>query len=90
MSENLAGRLIATVERYPDATALKLGDATLTYAGLDDMTSRLAAFLAERGIEAGDRVGIMLPNVPEIRGRSPSGSSLRGHEVHGGLSRRVW
>ena len=24
MSENLAERLIATVERYPDATALKL------------------------------------------------------------------
>jgi long-chain acyl-CoA synthetase len=66
MSENLAGRLIATVERYPDATALKLGEATLTYAGLDDLTSRLARFLAERGIEPGDRVGIMLPNVPEF------------------------
>jgi long-chain acyl-CoA synthetase len=66
MSENLAGRLIATLERYPDATALKLGDTPLTYAGLDDMTSRLAAFLAERGIEPGDRVGIMLPNVPEF------------------------
>jgi long-chain acyl-CoA synthetase len=66
MSENLAGRLIATVERYPDATALKLGDVTLTYAGLDDLTSRLATFLAERGIEPGDRVGIMLPNVPEF------------------------
>jgi long-chain acyl-CoA synthetase len=66
MTENLAGPLIATVERYADATALKLGDATLTYAGLDEETSRLATFLAERGIEPGDRVGIMLPNVPEF------------------------
>ena len=66
MSENLAERLIATAARYPEAPALKLGDATLSYTGLDDMTSRLAAFLAERGIEPGDRVGIMLPNVPEF------------------------
>jgi long-chain acyl-CoA synthetase len=66
MSENLAGRLIATAARSPEAPALTLGDATLSYGGLDDLTSRLAAFLAERGIETGDRVGIMLPNVPEF------------------------
>jgi long-chain acyl-CoA synthetase len=66
MSDNLADRLIVTVARDPEAPALKLGDATLTYAELDDMTSRLATFMIERGLESGDRVGIMLPNVPEF------------------------
>jgi long-chain acyl-CoA synthetase len=66
MSENLADRLIATVARNPEAPALKLGDATLNYAELDEMTGQLATFLAELGIEVGDRVGIMLPNVPEF------------------------
>ena len=66
MSENLVGKLAATVARYPNSVALKLGAATTTYSGLDDASSRVAAFLAERGVEPGDRVGIMLPNVPEF------------------------
>jgi acyl-CoA synthetase (AMP-forming)/AMP-acid ligase II len=39
---------------------------TLTYAELDDRCRRFAAFLGERGIEPGDRVAILLPNVPEF------------------------
>jgi long-chain acyl-CoA synthetase len=66
MSENLVGKLAATVARYPDNVALKLGPATTAYSGLDDASSRVAAFLAERGVDPGDRVGIMLPNVPEF------------------------
>jgi len=38
----------------------------LTYAELDQRSARLAALLSERGVEQGDRVGVMLPNVPEF------------------------
>src|SRR6185503_2468633 len=33
---------------------------------LDDASSRVARLLAERGIQPGERVGIMLPNVAEF------------------------
>ena len=38
----------------------------MTYAELDDATARVAGLLRERGLEPGDRVGIMLPNVPQF------------------------
>jgi long-chain acyl-CoA synthetase len=64
MSANLATFLTDSAERDGDHTAIKLDDAELTFAQLDDASARIASVLAERGIEAGDRVGVMLPNVP--------------------------
>jgi long-chain acyl-CoA synthetase len=66
MTESLAYNLIAASTRYPDRPALRLGDAVITYAELDDSTARVAGLLRDRGLEPGDRVGIMLPNVPEF------------------------
>jgi len=63
---NLASILTASAERAPDSPAIRLGDAELTYAELDDRSARLATLLREKGVEPGDRVGIMLPNVPEF------------------------
>jgi O-succinylbenzoic acid--CoA ligase len=39
---------------------------TLDYAGLDGAIRRLAGFLGERGVGAGQRVAILLPNLPEV------------------------
>ena len=64
MSANLAANLTASVERDPDAVALKLDDAELTYGLLDAGSAAVAGLLHEKGFEVGDRVGIMLPNVP--------------------------
>ncbi|GAC1440317.1 MAG: long-chain fatty acid--CoA ligase [Solirubrobacteraceae bacterium] len=61
---NLAALLTRSAERAPDDVALKLDAAELSYAALDDASARLAALLAARGVGAGDRVGIMLPNLP--------------------------
>src|SRR5215475_6656656 len=61
---NLASNLICTVRRHGSRTAIKLDDVELTYAGLDESSSRVAGLLRAKGIQAGDRVGIMLPNVP--------------------------
>src|SRR4051794_7289313 len=64
MSSNLARILTAAVERHAERPALKLDDAVVTYAQLDDASARVAGLLKSKGMEPGDRVGIMLPNVP--------------------------
>ena len=46
--------------------AIRLGEVELSYAELDDRSARLATLLREQGVEPGDRVGVMLPNVPEF------------------------
>jgi long-chain acyl-CoA synthetase len=61
---NLAENLSSSAAARPAAPALKLDDFVLTYAELDDATARVAGLLAARGIGPGDRVGLMLPNVP--------------------------
>ncbi|HXD65484.1 MAG TPA: long-chain fatty acid--CoA ligase [Solirubrobacteraceae bacterium] len=61
---NLAGILTASAERDPDHVAIKLDDIELTYAALDGASAHIAGLLAEHGFQRGDRVGIMLPNVP--------------------------
>jgi long-chain acyl-CoA synthetase len=61
---NLAENLSSSAAATPDAPALRLDDEVLSYAALNEATARVAGLLAARGIGAGDRVGIMLPNVP--------------------------
>src|SRR5215204_2938283 len=64
MARNLASFLTDTASRHGDRPALKLDDATLTYSQLDEASARAAALLESKGFQPGDRVGIMLPNVP--------------------------
>jgi long-chain acyl-CoA synthetase len=64
MSENLALNLTRTAAEHPHAIACKLDDAAFNYQSLDHATARVSAMLASKGIGPGDRVGIMLPNVP--------------------------
>ena len=66
MGLNLASLLTESAERTPDAPAIRLGDLELTYGELHDRSARLATLLREKGLEPGDRVGVMLPNVPEF------------------------
>jgi long-chain acyl-CoA synthetase len=64
MSENLARILTETAEKHGDKTAFKLDDVELNYSTLDEGSARIAGLLKSKGIEAGDRVGLMMPNVP--------------------------
>jgi long-chain acyl-CoA synthetase len=63
---NLASILSEAVEREPDKVAFKLDDAELTYSMLDEGSARVAGMLRAAGVGPGDRVGIMLPNVPHF------------------------
>src|ERR1700692_1678343 len=49
---------------HPGRVALRLDDLTLTYAQLHEAAGQMSALLAAHGVQPGDRVGIMLPNVP--------------------------
>jgi long-chain acyl-CoA synthetase len=64
MSENLASNLTATAERFGDRPALKLDDIVVDYNTLNEGSARVAGLLKAKGMQKGDRVGIMLPNVP--------------------------
>jgi long-chain acyl-CoA synthetase len=64
MSENLATILTETAERGGDRTAFKLDDMELNYSLLDEAGARVAALVKSKGVEPGDRVGLMMPNVP--------------------------
>ncbi len=63
---NLASILTDSASRDPDKAAVKLDDVALTYSQLDGATAHIAGLLRERGVEQGDRVGIMLPNIPHF------------------------
>jgi long-chain acyl-CoA synthetase len=66
MGRNLASLLTDSAARQPERTAIKLDDVELTYAQLDGATAHLAGMLAQHGFQPGDRVGVMLPNVPHF------------------------
>jgi long-chain acyl-CoA synthetase len=66
MDLNLASIITASANRAPETAAVRLGEAELTYAELDERSARLATLLRERGLQQGDRVGVMLPNVLEF------------------------
>jgi long-chain acyl-CoA synthetase len=63
---NLAAILVRSADAYADRPAVRLDDTILTYEELEDRSARVAGFLATHGVCAGDRVAIMLPNVPEF------------------------
>jgi long-chain acyl-CoA synthetase len=63
---NLALYLVEAKDIYPDRAALRLDDVVVTYAELEERSARVAGLLAARGVEPGDRVGLMLPNVLEF------------------------
>ena len=64
MSENLASFVTESAEKFGDRPALKLDDTVVNYTVLNEGSARIAKLLKDKGLERGDRVGIMLPNVP--------------------------
>jgi fatty-acyl-CoA synthase len=60
--ENFATVLESVADVRADRTAVTHGDRSLTWRQLDERASRLAAFLAGRGVGTGTRVAIALYN----------------------------
>jgi long-chain acyl-CoA synthetase len=60
---NLADLLTTAAATRPGAVAIKRDERELTYAALDAASARVAGLLRAKGVHAGDRVAVMLPNV---------------------------
>ncbi|HEV8002184.1 MAG TPA: long-chain fatty acid--CoA ligase [Planctomycetaceae bacterium] len=64
MSLNLASILRNSAARYPNLTATIDGGVRSTYRELDEAARRFAGELLAAGVQPGDRVAVMVPNVP--------------------------
>ncbi len=58
--------LEATRRHHPDRTAIAQGERRISYAELAERVDAYAAHLAAQGFVEGDRLGVVLPNVPEF------------------------
>jgi long-chain acyl-CoA synthetase len=63
--QSLAWLLVQAAERFPTRTALHYYQEHLTYAELLEKARRLAAVFIREGLQPGDRVGVLFPNLPE-------------------------
>ncbi|MEO5609069.1 MAG: long-chain fatty acid--CoA ligase [Ornithinibacter sp.] len=63
---NLATTLTTTATEHPEQDALRVNGQGITYAQLHAMAAKVAGTLRANGIEPGDRVAIILPNVPSF------------------------
>jgi fatty-acyl-CoA synthase len=63
---NLANIIRYWSKRDPQRTTFFLPDREVSWAEMDDRTSRLAQGLIGLGVESGDRVGVLMPNCIEF------------------------
>jgi long-chain acyl-CoA synthetase len=66
MSLNLALLLRESAATYPQKTALAIGDTNLSYETVDLFSQRFAGGLKSLGVEPGQHVALLLPNVPHF------------------------
>ncbi len=66
MALNLATILHASSQRAPEDVVLRIGEECLHYGELERAAAGIAASLRARGIQPGDKVALLVPNVPEF------------------------
>ena len=57
--------LDANLERYRLCTAYRFMGRSYSYAQINELATQFGAFLQSKGLNKGDRVGIMMPNIPQ-------------------------
>jgi long-chain acyl-CoA synthetase len=62
---SLVALLDESFRRYADRTAYKFMGKAITFRQVDDASRGLAAWLQAQGLAKGDRVAVMMPNVPQ-------------------------
>jgi len=56
----------ASVQAAPDAVAIRYFDAVIDYRELDRLSDAFAVALQERGVTHGDRIALVLQNIPQF------------------------
>jgi long-chain acyl-CoA synthetase len=58
--------LARTAREFPDKTALVFIDSKVSYRQLNDMANRFANALIDMGVKPGDKVAMLMPNMPQL------------------------
>jgi long-chain acyl-CoA synthetase len=61
---SLVALMEESFQRYRDLPAYRYMGSALSFGQWDDQSRALAAWLQAQGLQPGDRVAVMLPNVP--------------------------
>ena len=59
-------KLAQTATRFPDQPGFIYMGRQITFGELDRLVNRFARALADLGVEKGDKVGMILPNLPQV------------------------
>jgi long-chain acyl-CoA synthetase len=62
---SLVGLMEESFARYADRTAYSFMGKNISYRNTDEESQALAAYLQSLGLSKGDRVAVMMPNVPQ-------------------------
>ena len=62
---SLVALLDESFRKYGDRSAYKFMGKSITFTQVDDASRALAAYLQTLGFEKGDRIAVMMPNVPQ-------------------------
>ena len=62
---SLVGLMEESFSRYADRTAYSFMGKSISYAQTDRESRAMAAYLQSLGLQRGDRVAVMMPNVPQ-------------------------
>jgi 3-oxocholest-4-en-26-oate---CoA ligase len=82
MEFNLADLFESVADAVPERLALVCGEQRRTFAELDTTATRLANFLREHGVKAGDHVGLYLYNCAEYLEASLAALKLRAVPIN--------
>ena len=66
MGMTLGKLLERNAKSLPEKTAIVFHDRKLTYRQLNETVNRMATGLMRLGMNKGDRIGLMLPRIPEL------------------------
>ncbi|MGC8846225.1 MAG: AMP-binding protein, partial [Candidatus Hydrogenedens sp.] len=61
---NLGYVLEETAKNYPDITAIILDQIKINFSKLNKYSNRVANILKQKGLKKGDKVALMIPNLP--------------------------
>ncbi|BBL79734.1 long-chain-fatty-acid--CoA ligase [Rubrobacter xylanophilus] len=64
--ESMVDLFEASARRAPERDAIRYFDEAISFARLDDLSSRFAAALAERDVRKGDRIAVFTQNDPQF------------------------
>jgi long-chain acyl-CoA synthetase len=63
--QSLVALIDESFRKYRDQPAYKFMGRTISFGQVDDLSRQLSAYFQSQGLQRGDRVAVMMPNVPQ-------------------------